>query len=111
MKTVLPAVPSGTGTQTALGGVVLAWLAAIGAIISAIIDTGSDFYTQPGVTALVATAVVATIGFFGGRSYQAGQLYKPVDPAPVADDFDYAAEALPSSQTDVSADDVNGGAS
>ena len=57
----------------------LAWLAAIGAVVAAIVDEGEKFYTNPNVTGLVGAAIVATIGFFGARSYQAGKIYEGTD--------------------------------
>lgn len=72
---VQPPAPSmGVGSTATLGGVVLAWGAAVTAVVTAVADDPTGWYTDGtalgAVLGLVFTAVVATLGFFAGRTSQ-----------------------------------------
>lgn len=102
MKTLLPAVPNGTGTTVTLSGIVAAFVA----FLTAAINAGAEFYQDPGVITLFVTFIGLVATFYGARSYQAGQLYKPVDPSVPAEVVDYAGELVPDKPTDVDKDAV-----
>lgn len=87
----------GLGSKAMIGGAIGAWAA----FLTAAIDAGSSWYTDPSVVALLVTAVLAVVALFTGRSYQAGKITAAGDAAVRA--YDDAPEPAPIAATDVSA--------